>query len=810
MSPRKPRWAPLQLMALESRVTPSVAALPDDPYENNDTPARAYSLGTLTGTRALYDLRLNDSADWFSFSTVQTGSILDQVVLEYDITRGNLDLEVFDSSMNLVGRSSDTGNYENVFLTGAAPGTYFVKVLGKNGATNPHYTLFVQAPLAPLPDDPYEDNDSFNQAFSLGAVQGTTTIPGLKLQDGSDWFSFQTLAPGTDSDAVSITFTLKQGAVGDLTLTLYDDQGLEVATANGPGSAERISLQGLPAGIYFAQITSTYGNKLAGRYTLSITGPEPGDDAHEDNDTAKRAAPLGWLTGQTTLSNLKLNDRADWFSFVLNAAGKKGDTAQITTTSGGPALRLELTDANGKHRRDGKVQGDTTTVSLEGLAVGVTYKLRIYRAKHVSAGGASYQLVINPPKVTDWYTQNLTDRRLAKVVQLAMKDGVISRSDMISVLDLVGEDGSVSARELASLRLVVRNPTTIQMPDYVRYLSQQVVLGNQANKFFQGLPLGNLVAGSTAQQLNNLVAKWFLGQERPGTASTRGAAPSATPYPYFYYPGTLFGDMVWITPPSFPDCPEYYVLPVPPTPAQPTPLPTNIHQGYLGDCYFLSTLASTAQQDPSRIQDLFVDASDGVYTVRFFVHGADGTYRTAYVTVDQFLPTLVTDGTSPYQGNQVPPGVGGNNILWAGLLEKAYAIFQQTGGTQPNGAQGINRFRYQGMSGGYANAVMSQLYGQAAVSKDVDASLTFAEIVAAFDAGGPVVFGTDQPKDTKCVVDGHDYAMLGYDLATEKILLLNPWGVGTSVDMPPTLLVDMAFLQANWADWFHLKSAPVI
>jgi len=43
----------------------------------------------------------------------------------------------------------------------------------------------------------------------------------------------------------------------------------------------------------------------------------------------------------------------------------------------------------------------------------------------------------------------------------------------------------------------------------------------------------------------------------------------------------------------------------------------DIVQQALGDCYYLSTLSSIAQEKPSYIQNMFVDNGDNTFTVRF-------------------------------------------------------------------------------------------------------------------------------------------------------------------------------------------------
>jgi len=63
--------------------------------------------------------------------------------------------------------------------------------------------------------------------------------------------------------------------------------------------------------------------------------------------------------------------------------------------------------------------------------------------------------------------------------------------------------------------------------------------------------------------------------------------------------------------------------------------PNDVRQGQLGDCYFLATLASIAQQDPERIRNMVEANSDGTYTVWFpSHHPATGGRIPVRVTAD--------------------------------------------------------------------------------------------------------------------------------------------------------------------------------
>jgi hypothetical protein len=86
------------------------------------------------------------------------------------------------------------------------------------------------------------------------------------------------------------------------------------------------------------------------------------------------------------------------------------------------------------------------------------------------------------------------------------------------------------------------------------------------------------------------------------------------------------------------------------------PHANDVRQGQLGDCWWMSTIASVAHNDPDRIESLITDNRDGTYTVHF----PDGD-----VTVDDEF-TVDASGRPRYA--QLESGA-----LWPLVLEKAMA-----------------------------------------------------------------------------------------------------------------------------------------
>ena len=193
----------------------------------------------------------------------------------------------------------------------------------------------------------------------------------------------------------------------------------------------------------------------------------------------------------------------------------------------------------------------------------------------------------------------ISDPSLAYVTaNLFARDGSIDREDMIQILQSIGGEGSVvTAAELSGLKTIYNDATHLGIPDYVQVLLGDVLDNNPADALYQGQSLGQLVAGSPTAVLEDLSSKWFLGTDLPTTGG----------FNYQTTAGTLFGA---------------------------GPAYTDMYQGELGDCYFISSLGAIAKSNPTAIRDMFIDNGDNTWTVRFY----DSNGMADYVTVNRMLP----------------------------------------------------------------------------------------------------------------------------------------------------------------------------
>ncbi|HBJ33273.1 MAG TPA: hypothetical protein DDZ51_00630 [Planctomycetaceae bacterium] len=359
-------------------------------------------------------------------------------------------------------------------------------------------------------------------------------------------------------------------------------------------------------------------------------------------------------------------------------------------------------------------------------------------------GSASYVAAVSV--VASATNANLQDPAIAALLQTLYGDGEISRAEMMQLIRSTVSNGNISSAELSDLRFLASAQTNFQMPAHVRELARSLVTNNPANLRYRGQALGNLVAGSTATHVNNLVDKWFLGTDEPTLVGSGISYRNAT--------GSLFVG---------------------------APTIQQSRQGVLGDCYFIASMISIAAKNSSAIQNMFIDNGDDTFTVRFF-GGAmgsffqnglissgfvSGTGVASYVTVNRRLPTF-SNGTLAYSGMGLS-ATASNTPLWIALAEKAYAQWNELG---KSGRDGTNR--YASIEGGWMSNTNSQVLGHNSTNYPLSSS-SKQTLINSVNAGNAVTIGTNGSVGAG-LIGGHAYVVTGYSASTDRFTLFNPWG----------------------------------
>ena len=250
--------------------------------QGNNTIATATNLGTIQGPETLADpdhplsIFPQGDLDFYEFQTKDTGDSADSVSISYNQAAGPLVLELFNSSGNLIpGAIANTfGDTETISLNQLPASSYYVEVSGYEGATNPDYSLSIDAPGSATPDwvNQMTPDTTQNTAYPLGAISGPESWTGLSIQQDNDqeWFSFAVggggLSTGPD-DSVGITFDPTEG---QLSLTLLSSSGKTIGTSSAVGGTEEITLPPTTAATSYYVLVTGAANP---DFTLSVTGP---------------------------------------------------------------------------------------------------------------------------------------------------------------------------------------------------------------------------------------------------------------------------------------------------------------------------------------------------------------------------------------------------------------------------------------------------------------------------------------------------------------------------------------------------------
>jgi hypothetical protein len=385
----------------------SVTAAPQgvsaDRFEENDTSATPTVMGTISGsvTQASLTVQSNDH-DWYRFTLPGPGRTGDAVTLNFSHALGDVDMQLYNSAGTVVqGKSTGVGNQEQISLAGLPAGTYLLDVYGYAGASNPAYSLNVNAAPQGVTADRFEDNDTAGTATDLRSISGTVTESGLTVQSGdADWFKFTLAGAGRSGDAVTLNFT---HALGDVDMQLYNSAGTTLlASSGGVGNQEQISLAGLAAGTYLVKVYG-YAGASNPSYSISVSAAPQAvtADRFEDNDNAGTATDLRIISGTVTESALTVQaSDADWFKFTMPVAGRAGDAVTVNFTHSLGDVDIELYNSAGTTLLGSSAGvGNQEQVSLAGLAAG-TYLVKVIGYSGATNPAYSISVSVAPQGVT--------------------------------------------------------------------------------------------------------------------------------------------------------------------------------------------------------------------------------------------------------------------------------------------------------------------------------------------------------------------------------------------------------------------------
>ncbi|MDP7039523.1 MAG: C2 family cysteine protease, partial [Myxococcota bacterium] len=242
---------------------------------------------------------------------------------------------------------------------------------------------------------------------------------------------------------------------------------------------------------------------------------------------------------------------------------------------------------------------------------------------------------------------------------------------------------------------------------------------------------------------------------------------------------------------------------------------SEICQNDLGDCYFLSALASIALSDPGAIENMIsYDPETDLYTVTFagVAYDESGSVvpsgeMVEIVIDDELLQKVIYDDNGEVLGygdvGASMTDTDGDGVWEIGvaLIEKAYALYVDQmnalaeeqgqppffGDIDPNNASGYDLLN----EGGFMETALISITGEqhnwspvTMIGEDWGGGLSSEEwlmdLLSAADEGVNVCVGSMVDCDLEGLVGGHAYTVLGLvEVEGEMMVALrNPWGVG--------------------------------
>jgi hypothetical protein len=375
---------------------------------------------------------------------------------------------------------------------------------------------------------------------------------------------------------------------------------------------------------------------------------------------------------------------------------------------------------------------------------------------------------------------------VADIARLEVNNS-LSYSSMLTILQDAAVGGMTASKfsTLQALASELDKVGGISTTAYVQSIAQDVIDGNGANATWNGgsstaVALGNLSATSSATQVGELVGEWFLGTDLPGT-NVASIGESNLNSTYQMSTSPLYASS---------GAPSYL----------------DVNQGYDGDCYFLSSIAVVALEDPTGIESMITNNGNGTYGVKFDVNG-----QADYVTVNDSLPNMPT-GYSYANGSKLEFANG--SVLWPELLEKAYAELN----AQPNAPHGADldaaSDSYAGISAGGAYA-LTEITGQSVNTFNLGPSTSASTLAsdntqlgAAFSGHEEMLVSTSNNSNGNLVGD-HMFEVVGYNATSDMLTLHNPWGAGYSGPLAMTFNESLASLAANNCSVYATAGKPL-
>jgi hypothetical protein len=363
----------------------------DDVYEENDVVSMATNISLFQSIwlSSLNELGIQSDDDWFEIY-INPGFEHFRAHCIFNNDSGNIDLDLYTSSMVMVANSWSPGNHEIIDTILAPNQSYFIRLHFGNGGNV--YDLIWQS----LPtEDSYEENDDWTKSYDLSPWAASWLPFGPGILNDEDWFRIY-LDPGEERILADLTFN---HFAGNIDMELYDWNYAYITGSHSLDDNEFLDVNVGSNGTYFLRIYSPdpYAGNLYDLWWEDLT-PTGGDDWMEENDdflSSKWVDP-GYYSG------LMINETdEDWFHLYLNP-GQTIDIAIYFNHMEGD-LELVLYDPSYIQRMDSTSSNNDEYITYIADMTG-DWRIRVYHA--VGDTKVYYDLDIWLNAGDDWAEEN--------------------------------------------------------------------------------------------------------------------------------------------------------------------------------------------------------------------------------------------------------------------------------------------------------------------------------------------------------------------------------------------------------------------
>ena len=203
---------------------------------------------------------------------------------------------------------------------------------------------------------------------------------------------------------------------------------------------------------------------------------------------------------------------------------------------------------------------------------------------------------------------------------------------------------------------------------------------------------------------------------------------------------------------------------------------STFHQGRLGDCYLLSTIAAEARRSPKALRGMIRPEVTGGFEVVF----GDGQKVKVEFIIDSEL--LLGAKMDSKHGS------------WLAVLEKAYGIIRQRACAKKENKPVNPRevVPVETLSGGSNGPIISLLTGHQAALQSLNKSgkreQLHSLLVELTKKRRLICLSTHNADHPPGILNDHCYALMAYDGKLRRATVFNPWGNNFTPKGPPGLV----------------------